>query len=129
MKKQSGITLVGAIFLLVIVSLLGIYLVNITGVQRQTTIMALQSARAYQAANAGIEWGVERIVNATNCAASTTLSPNINNFTVQVSCSLLGSYSEGLNTVNVYQLTAQSEYGSYGDPSYVSRTLQAIINE
>jgi MSHA biogenesis protein MshP len=89
--------------------------------------MALQSARAYQAANAGIEWGVERVVNATSCATSTTLSPNINNFTVQVSCSLLGNYSEGLNTVNVYQITAQSEYGSYGDPGYVSRTMQVIV--
>lgn len=128
MSKQKGITLIGAIFVLVIVSLLGIYLVKITGAQRQTVLMNLQSARAYQAANAGIEWGIERIVNASgSCSASTTLSPKINNFTVKVNCDQLSSYSEGLNTVNVYRVTAKSEYGTYGDTGYVSRTIQVIV--
>ena len=57
MNNQKGITLIGAIFVLVIVSLLGQYLVSISSVQRQTSLLALQSSRAYQAANAGIEWG------------------------------------------------------------------------
>jgi MSHA biogenesis protein MshP len=130
MNKQSGITLIGAIFVLVIVSLLGQYLVNIASVQQRTTILALQSARAYQTANAGIEWGISRIINSGgSCVANTTLSPNINNFTITVSCQLLGSYSENTITQNVYQITAKSEFGSYGNPDYISRTMQTTIHD
>lgn len=128
MRKQRGITLVGAIFVLVIVALLGQFLVSITGVQRQTGLLALQSARAYQAANAGIEWGIDRVVNAASCAASTNLSPNINNFAVNVNCSQVGSYTEADNTVLIYRISSTSEYGSYGDPDYASRRLQTIIH-
>ncbi len=128
MIQQRGITLIGAIFVLVIVSLLGIYLIKVTGAQRQATLSHLQSARAYQAANAGIEWGIERIVNASSCNANTTLNPNINNFTVTVSCQQLGSYIESISTVNVYQITAFSEYGSYSSTNYVSRRLETLIH-
>lgn len=130
MNKQKGITLVGAIFILIIVSLLGQYLINITGVQRQTSLLALQSARAFQAANAGIEWGMDRIINgAGSCVASTTLTPNITNFSTTVSCTQLGSYTEDSDTVAVYRISALSEYGSYGQIGYVSRELETIIHD
>lgn len=130
MKTQRGITLVGAIFVLIIVSLLGQYLLNIAGVQRQTSLLALQSARAYQAANAGIEWGSFQIINnGGNCIASTTLTPVVNNFTTTVNCNQLGSYSEDVDTVNIYRLTSQSQYGTYGQIDYVSRQLQVIIHD
>ncbi|PHS22880.1 MAG: pilus assembly protein MshP [Methylophaga sp.] len=130
MNNQSGITLIGAIFVLVIVSLLGQYLVNIASVQQRTTVLALQSARAYQTANAGIEWGISRIINnGGSCVTNTILSPNINNFTVTVSCQLLGSYSEDTITQNVYQITAKSEFSSYGNPDYISRTMQTTIHD
>ena len=128
MNKQGGMTLIGAIFIVVIVSLLGQYLVKITSVQRQTGTLALQAARAYQAANAGMEWGIDRVVNSSSCIASTTLSPAISNFTTTVSCNQLGSYSEAADTINVYRITTLSEYGSYGLPDYSSRRIQTIIH-
>ncbi|MBL4705966.1 MAG: hypothetical protein JKY54_15685 [Flavobacteriales bacterium] len=129
MNKQKGITLIGAIFVLVIVSLLGQYLVNITGVQRQTSLLALQSARAYQAANAGIEWGIERIINSASCVASTTLTPNIANFTTTVSCNTVGTYNEDGTVFTIFRITSESEYGSYGQIDYVSREIETIIHD
>lgn len=129
MRFQKGITLVGAIFILIIVSLLGQYLINITGVQRQTSIMTLQSARAYQAANAGIEWGIYRVVIDASCVASTELTPNIGNFTTTVLCNTVGSYNEDGTVVTIYQITAESEHGSYGQIDYVSRELETIIHD
>ncbi len=129
MIRQQGITLIGAIFVLIIVSLLGQYLVNIAGVQQKTSLLALQSARAYHAANAGIEWGIDRVINSATCVASTTLSPAISNFTVIVNCQLLGSYSENTVTKNVYFITANSAYGSYGDTDYVARSLEVSIHD
>ncbi len=130
MSKQKGITLVGAIFVLVIVSLLGIYLVKITGAQRQTVLMNLQSARAYQAANTGIEWGLARILTSNSCVKSTTLDSKINGFTVSVSCVVLqtGGYNEAGETINVYRITSSSVFGSYTDTNFTTRQIQAIVH-
>jgi MSHA biogenesis protein MshP len=130
MKKQMGFSLIAAIFVLIIVSLLGQYLVKVTGVQRQTSLLALQSARANQTANAGLEWGIEQITNHSgSCSASTTLSPKLHNFTTTVSCTQLGSYDENGTIKSIYRLTAHSVYSSYGSLDYVSRKLQAIIHD
>jgi len=131
MMFQKGITLVGAIFVLIIVALLGQYLINITGVQRQTSILALQSARAYQAANAGIEWAIFNIINGSNCVDinNTAVTTNISNFTTTVLCNTVGTYNEDGTVVAIFQITAESEYGSYGDIDYVSRELETIIHD
>jgi len=127
MKKQQGMTLIGAIFILVIVSMLGQFLVNISGMQRQSSLLTIQSARAYQTANAGIEWGAAQ-VRAGNCAANTELNIPNNNFTTNVSCTNVGSYTENVGpAVNVFLLQSQSEYGTFGNPDYVSRRIEATI--
>ena len=129
MNKQSGITLIGAIFVLVIVSLLGQYLVNIAGVQQRTTIMALQSARAYQAAKAGIDWGATSINTNDACPATPpTQFSLIPGFTVTLTCTLLGNYEENLTTTNIYHLTSKAEFGAYGQSHYVSRSLDVTIH-
>ncbi|OUR71978.1 hypothetical protein A9Q78_08175 [Methylophaga sp. 41_12_T18] len=130
MIYQKGITLIGAIFVLVIVSLLGQYLLNVTSTQRQTSLLTLQSARAYQAASAGIEWGVERIINGSgSCNASTELSPAISNFTTTITCNSLGEYDENSIITKVYKVTSTSEYGNYGQLDYVSRQLETIVHD
>jgi MSHA biogenesis protein MshP len=129
MKNQKGITLIGAIFVLIIVSLLGSYLVKIYSVQQKTSVLALQIARAYQTANAGIEWGIANVVNNGSCEASTSLTPNIDNFSVTVTCQQLGSYSENINTKIVYSITAKSEYSDYSNPDYISRRMQTTIHD
>ena len=130
MNKQKGITLIGAIFVLVIVSLLGIYLVKLTGAQRQTVLMNLQSVRAYQAANAGIEWGLTRLLTTNSCVNSTTLNSKINGFTVTVNCELLqaGGYNEAGETINVHRITSSSVFGSYTDTNFTTRQIQTIVH-
>jgi len=128
MIKQSGFSLIAAIFILIIISLLGQYLVSITGVQRQTSLLALQTARAYQAANAGIEWGVAQVLNGS-CIASTEISPALGNFVTTVDCIKEGDFDENGNIRMIYRLTSQSEFGAYGSVDYVSRRLQAIVHD
>jgi MSHA biogenesis protein MshP len=88
-----------------------------------------QAAHTYQAANAWVEGGVDRVVSSSSCIASSTLSPAISNFTTTVSYNRLGSYSEASNTLSIYRLSTLSEYGSYGDPDYVSRHIETIIHD
>jgi MSHA biogenesis protein MshP len=126
MRKQQGMTLIGAIFILVIVAMLGQYLINISGIQRQSSLLTLQSARAYQTASTGIEWGAAQAINGI-CAASTTLNIPNNNFTTTVECTDMGSFIENVTTTNVYLIQSQSEYGVLGNPDYVSRRLEIKV--
>lgn len=127
--KQQGMTLIGAIFILVIVGLLGQFLVTISNTQRQTSLMAIQSARAYQSANAGIEWAIAQIVHHDSCAASTALTLPNTIFDVTVSCQQQGSYIEDVTETRIYQLSSKSEYRQFGEPDYVSRTIEATIQQ
>ncbi len=56
-NNQKGFTLVQAVFILVVLSLIGVAMVRLSGVQSSTSVLALQGARAYQAARSGLEWG------------------------------------------------------------------------
>jgi len=130
MHAQKGITLIGAIFVLVIVALLGTYIVKIADVQRQSVVSNLLTARAYQAANAGLEWTISRVINHNSCLASNTLTETINGFTVHTSCSSLlsGGYDEAGTIINIYKLTSRSELGTYGTNNYISRELETIVH-
>ena len=69
--RAGGAGLVTAIFLLVVLAGLAVALVTLFGTQRQSAALDEQGARAYQAARAGIEWGLfQRATNpAGYCAA------------------------------------------------------------
>jgi MSHA biogenesis protein MshP len=128
--KQNGFSLVAAIFILVVLALLGSYMVRLAGTQRTTTLYAIQGARAYQAARAGIEWSIARIVVGGACSDITGSSPmnfaGINDFSVTLTCSRQ-TYSEGLDNPNVFRITAFSEFASYTSPYYISRKLEVSI--
>ncbi len=132
MKKQAGFSIVMAIFILVVLSLLGSYMVKLSGVQHATSTFAIQGARAYQSARAGIGWAVARVLSGGVCADITAASPltftDINGFSVALTCTSPGSpYIEGINSVYVYKITALSEFGAYNSANYVSRKIEISI--
>ena len=130
MKKQGGFSIVMAIFILVVLSLLGSYMVNLSGVQHATSTYAIQGARAYQAARAGVEWGIARISAGGVCSDITAASPisfaDINNFSVSLACTSQ-AYSEGIENPVVYKITALSEFGAYNSANYISRNIEVSI--
>jgi len=119
-------TLIGAIFILVVVALLGQALVNISGMQRQSSLLTIQAARAYQTASAGIEWGMAQALN-DNCATETVLNIPPNRFTTTVNCTNSGTFTENATAVDVYLIQSQSQYGVLGNPDFVSRRLEAKV--
>jgi len=130
MKRQQGFSLVMAIFILVVLGLLGGYMVRLSGVQIGTFNYALQGARAYQAARAGIEWSIGRINNGGSCtdvSAQTAMTfTGIDGFNVSLSCSSQ-SYSEADQNLTVYRINALSQYGSYASIDYVFRQIEVSI--
>ena len=128
--KQQGFSIVMAIFILVVLGLLGSYMVRLSGVQQATSSYALQGAKAYQAAKAGLGWAIATINSGGGCVAvnAQVLSfPDLTGFTVNLVFTKSPSYVEGSDTYCIYTINARSEFGAYGSADYVSRELEVSI--
>ena len=129
---QGGFGLVSAIFILVILAGLGAAMVTFSGAQQTTVAMDIQSARAYQAARAGIEWGAYRALRVPGfTCAGTPFNLNFNGtnlagFTTQVQCSA-SNHSEDGNTITLFEFTANASYGALNTPDFVAREVGARI--
>jgi len=131
MKKQAGFSIVMAIFILVVLSLLGSYMVKLSGVQHATSVFAIQSARAYQAARAGVGWAISRIVTENgDCSNIISASPlsftDINGFSVTLKCNEKTT-TEASKSLAIYKLTASSEFGTFSSANYIFRKIEVAI--
>jgi MSHA biogenesis protein MshP len=123
LKKRTGFALIQAIFVLVVLSLLGVAMVRLISVQSTTSVMAVQGARAYHAARSGLEWGAARAANSESCDGSFELDQ----FLVRVSCSSQ-EFTEGtIGPYDVYQVKAVATYGTVGSVDYISRTAEMKV--
>ncbi|HKQ84479.1 MAG TPA: hypothetical protein VJS42_19935 [Steroidobacteraceae bacterium] len=127
MRHQRGFSLVAALFLIVVLAMLGAFAVRIGVGQQQTVNLALLSSRALSAANAGVEWGGYQAVRSNACAGSSNLNLTegaLNGFAVRVRCQRT-THTEQNVTIRVYDVTATARFGTYGQPDYVSRQVRA----
>lgn len=129
-QRQLGISLVPALFLLIVLAALGLVAVRLSAVQSQTVVLAMQSARAFSAARAGIDWSAyQALVNGSCTSATLTLTEaGLNGFLVDTACSVT-THSEGPQTVSVYTIEAFARSGVYGTPDYVSRRIRSTITD
>ncbi|MEZ4484262.1 MAG: pilus assembly protein MshP [Syntrophotaleaceae bacterium] len=122
-RNERGMSLVTALFILVVLSAIGGYMVLTAGVQSQTTVMALQGVRAYHAARSGLEWGIFQDLTTGSCTDDTF---NVEGFSVAVSCTET-SFIEGGQSFKVFRVTSLAELGAYGNQGYVSRQLTVRV--
>ena len=130
-KHQPGFSLVSAIFLLVVIAALGLFTVTISTTQQQSSAMDALGSRAYQAAKAGIEWGIYQITHGGPCVTMTPTMPTgaqLSVFTVVVLCSSTGPYSDGTASFSVYELTSTATTaGTVGSLGYLERQVRVVI--
>ena len=127
-RRQRGFALVVAIFLLVVLASLGVYIVKISGVQHATVNIALLGSRAFEAARTGIEWGAFQALDSGACT-TTTLSlteGGLTGFDVDVTCSS-SAHTESGNAYTLFLIDVEARNGVYGTPDYVSRRMQARV--
>ena len=103
MRQQQGFGAIAAIVVLVILALLAAAIVSISTTQQITSAQDVQSAKAWQAARAGNEWGLYRALKDGACSDISGKTLDLTaatGFYVNVSCSSW-PYSEGeqLNAV------------------------------
>ncbi len=116
--RMRGFSLVTGIFLLVVLSALGAFMVVFTGLQQNTVQNDVLGVRAYYAARAGINWALYRTIDPDNpapatppsfaaCPAGTinTMAGSLAPFSVVVDCNFT-DHTEANRFVRVYQITA-----------------------
>jgi MSHA biogenesis protein MshP len=126
--QARGFSLVAALFLIVVVALLGAFAVRIGAGQQQAVNLELLSARALSAANSGVEFAAYQALNAGSCVSMTLnlTESGLNGFSVDVACSAT-AHAEAGGTANVYRIDATAYAGQYGQPDYVSRHIYATF--
>ena len=157
--RERGFTIVTAVFLIVVLALLGAFIVSVTGLQLSGQALDVQGVRAYQAARAGMEWGAFQVLdpnntqNAASCAAPAmpacpgggittnlpagTLAGSLSPFTVTVQCTQTVA-TEGNRNIWVYELVATACNQPTGAscpntgtpvPGYVDRRITAVLSK
>ncbi|MDD5033310.1 MAG: pilus assembly PilX N-terminal domain-containing protein [Methylococcaceae bacterium] len=143
MNRQSGFGAIMAIIILVILASLAVAIIRFGMVQQLGSAQDIQSAKAWQAAKTGCEWGLYQAFKGTwtscnNATQTLDLSADTG-FQVTVNCNST-EYDEGESTpgtakkIRVYTLfaVACNSSGACPDdtmatsPTYVERMRQVI---
>jgi MSHA biogenesis protein MshP len=129
-RQQHGFSLVPALFLLIVLAVLGAVAVRLSATQAQTVVLAMQSSRAYAAAQAGIEWSAyDAVVNGSCTGGTLALTEaGLSGFSVDTSCSST-THTEGSNTIHVFVIESFARAGVYGTPDYVSRRIRTTVTD
>jgi len=139
-KGQCGFSLVSAIFLLVVMAGLGAAMVTFSTSQNQNLAMDVLGSRAYQAAEAGVEWAAYNIIsnpgvagaNAFGPTAGNALGGNLATFDVTVNYDAVPQVDDTTwppdgttEPVWTYNITATAVNGTAGSANYVERVVNA----
>jgi MSHA biogenesis protein MshP len=131
---QRGFALMLAVFMIVTLAAIGVYLLTVSTAQVEAGTQEEQGTRAYQAARTGIEWGAFRVLRTPPCPPDTTLvlTGGLAGFFVRVQCDTVGNETEGTTTVDVIRITATGCNQTPCTPgaptrTYVERQLQLTI--
>jgi MSHA biogenesis protein MshP len=134
-RRAKGFALILALFLIVSLAAIGAYLLTVSNVQVESGIMDEQSARAYQAARGGVEWGAYQVLQSSNCWAGTATMPfpaDLNNFSASVTCTPpLAPETEGGASIAIFRITSTgcnaASCPGAAVPGYVERQLQLTV--
>ena len=92
LRRSAGVGIITAIFLLVVLAAIGVAAVRVFTAQQVTSSLDLEGARAYQAARAGIEWGLYQQLRNNTCGTRSFTLPSdsvLSRFTVTVTCTFV----------------------------------------
>jgi len=131
--RQAGFSIISAIFLVVILSMLAAFMVSISSVQHTTAALGARSARAYYAARAGLTWATYQAEKDTGCGnvdgKSFTINDpgsTLNGFRVSTACTMTDHQVQN-QTLHFVVLSATASAGTWGSGDFVSRRMRAKL--
>lgn len=123
-KYQSGVSIVTAIFLVVILALMGAGMVNLLTTSQQSISQEISSAKAYMSGRSCLQWGMyQAIYDAdpwlSNPIIITFANGNLEN--TQCSSNINVINSDGLT---FFDIDANASFGAITEPEYSERTMR-----
>ena len=144
MNALRGFTMMSMLFILVALAALGVALASLSQRQQLGSAGELASAKAYQAALAGLEWGSYQVRGSSQGACFATksmvLPDQLSDFTVTVACMrspASGTTVDGDLTLVFYEVQATAcnitssgacPNGSTTEPAYAERQLSRTLS-
>jgi MSHA biogenesis protein MshP len=135
-RLQRGFALMMAVFMIVTLAAIGVYLVTVSTSQMAGATQDEQGVRAYQAARSGLEVSAYQILRSATCTPTQdlTLLQGLSGFFARVTCSQVNAVgeTEGGAAITVYRVTSTgcNVLGCAPAPpgsTYVERQLQITI--
>lgn len=129
--------MISAIFLIVVLALLGAAMAKFSIMQHTSSAQDYQGVRAYLAAQSGLEWGLYRILDPDSPASATlpscwagsatvTLAQDLSSFATSVTCDATVTTEDVMN-ITTYRLVATAAFGNPGTQHYVERQVETTV--
>lgn len=114
-RRATGFTLVSVLFIVVVLAALGAAITQVSTRQHLGSAAEIESARALQAARAGLEWAAFQVLRnpappaaAPACFGTTSFTAAaLSRYTITVSCTRTAG-TDGSTSLAFYQLTANA---------------------
>lgn len=129
-RRQRGMSMVVAIFLIVVIASLAAFAVTAGTATRESANLGLQADRALDAARAGTEWGAYRALVQNSCVASTPFNLTqaaLRGFRVTVRC-VRTNHTEGATMYAVWDIESFAQWSNFGAADYASRTVSVRVS-
>lgn len=138
--RLRGFALPAAIFLMVVLAALALFLVQITTHQQAGHVADIQGLRAYQAARAGMEWGVYNFLQPPQVCANASFVPagafGLQTFTVTVTCVATVNDEAGVAITSASIVATACNQPDVGGncpplapgPNYIERQVAVVVS-
>jgi MSHA biogenesis protein MshP len=135
---QRGMSLVAALFVVVVLAMLGTFAVRVGAAGQQDVNTELMAARALAAARAGFEFGAYRALSVPPAPCLTHPVTSISPTTLNLTQSALTGFTANVSwacenhMVNgtqyqTFRISVFAQRGTYGTPDYVAQRLAKTV--
>lgn len=130
MAWQRGVSLITGIFLLLLMAVLAAAIANLVSTAHINMAADIGGARAYQAARAGVEWGMFQLdPNAQNSGLPACVdgTPAIPGHAVTVTC-VSTNHTEGDRSIRIYRISSVATANNAREPG-IERRVEVMVEK
>ncbi len=122
-KHQSGVSVVTALFLIIVLSLLAAGMVSMLATSQQSVSQEVTSTKAYMASRSCLQWAMYQAVysSATGSYTNTFIDAASGSYPARCTTTISSISNDGLT---FYNINATARLGSKTDPEYSQRELR-----
>lgn len=127
---QRGVSIITGIFLLLLMATLAAAMVSVISTSHVNVAADIGGSRAYQAARAGVEWGMYQLdpnAQTSTLPACVGGSPAIPGHTVTVTCQSWDT-TEGVKQIRIYRIGSQAVATGVKAPG-IERRIEVTVEK